>query len=241
MSTAKWAALLCCLSSPLWAGAGPNGWSGEAGLGYLASNGNAKASSLNAKLALNYVLEHWKNELLATAFTASDQNASTGERYAASDKLDYNFTDRDYVFASAEYEKDLFGAVGRRTVETVGYGRHVLARPTHLLDAEVGAGARQAVANVTQARESDAVARFAGKYQWKMTPTSALSEALKVETGSAATFTESITDLKFNVVGNIFASASYTIRNNTNVPPGTGRTDSFTALNLSYTFGNATP
>ena len=241
MSNAKIAAALFCLSSPAWADDGPNGWSGEAGLGYLASNGNTKASSLNAKVALNYVQDQWKNAFLATAFGASDQNASTGERYAAANKLDYNFTDHDYAFGSVEYEKDVFGAVGQRTVETAGYGRHVLTGPVHLLDVEVGAGARQATANVTQKRENDAVARFAGKYVWKISATSAFSEALKVETGSASTFTESITELKFNIVGNIFASATYTVRNNTHVPPGTGRTDSFTALNLSCTFGNRAP
>ncbi|TXH04355.1 MAG: DUF481 domain-containing protein [Nevskiaceae bacterium] len=241
MSRCKFAVALLCLSPVAWADAGPNGWAGEAGLGYLASNGNTKTSSLNAKFALNYVQDQWKNAFLATAFGASDRNAATGERYTASDKVDYNFTDHDYAFASVEYEKDLFGPIGQRTVEAVGYGRHVLTGPVHVLDAEVGVGARQSIANVTDERENDGVARLGGKYTWKISPTSAFSQALKVETGSSNTYTESVTELKFNVVGNIFASASYTLRNNSHVPPGTGRTDTITALNLSYTFGAKAP
>jgi putative salt-induced outer membrane protein len=237
MLNTKILAALACLAAPGLALAAPNGWSGEAGLGYLASNGNSKTSSLNAKFALNYVEDQWKNSFLATAFMTSDQGASTGERYGASDKLDYNFTEHDYAFGNVEYDKDLFGPIGERTVETVGYGRHVLTGPVHTLDLEIGAGARQAITNDTNEREDDAVGRLSGKYVWKISGTSAFSQSLKIESGSTDTFTESVTELKFNVVGNIFASASYTLRNNTQVPPGIGRTDTFTALNLSYTFG----
>ena len=231
------ATVLLCLSTAAWAGPDPNGWSGEAGAGYLASNGNTKSSSLNAKLALDYVHNQWKNAFLATAFGASDQQEATGERYTASDKLDYNFSERDYAFGAVEYEKDLFGPVGQRTVESVGYGRHILTGPVHVLDADIGVGARQSTANVTDERSNDAIARLGGKYTWNISATSAFNETLSVETGSSNTYTQSITELKFNVVGNIFASSSYTIRNNSHVPAGTGRTDTVTALNLSYTFG----
>jgi putative salt-induced outer membrane protein len=231
-------AALACLAAPTLAlAADPNGWSGEAGLGYLASNGNTKTSSMNAKFALNYVEDQWKNAFQATAFTASNEGASTGERYSASDELHYSFTEHDYVFGNAEYDKDLFGPIGERTVETAGYGRHVLTGPVHTLDLEIGAGARQAITNDTDQREDDAIVRLGGKYAWKISATSAFSQSLKIESGSTDTYTESVTELKFNVVGNIFASASYTLRNNTKVPPGIGRTDTFTALNLSYTFG----
>lgn len=244
MLRAQASALLFCLSATAcWAGAGdgPNGWSGEAGLGYLGSNGNTKAASFNANMTLNCVQEQWKNVLQAGAFGASAKSVSTGEHYDVANTLNYNFTDNDYAFGSAEYAKDLFGPIGQRTVETLGYGRHILTGPVHLLDAEVGAGARQAITNVTDEREDDAVLRLRGKYLWKISATSAFSQALKMEAGSANTYTESITELKFNVVGNIFASATYTVHNNTHVPAGTGRTDSFTALNLSYTFGNKAP
>ena len=42
---------------------------------------------------------------------------------------------------------------------------------------------------------------------------------------------------KLSIIGNLFASVSYTLRSNTDVPDGSERTDSFTAVNLSYGFG----
>ncbi|PTU30658.1 DUF481 domain-containing protein [Stenotrophobium rhamnosiphilum] len=230
-------ALIACLVAPGVVLAAPNGWSGDAGLGYIASNGNTKSSTANAKLSLIYTQDAWQNTFLASAMGSSSDGESTGEQYGASDKLAYNFTPNDYVLASVEWAKDLEGPIGQRIVESLGYGRHVLTGPVHVLDLEAGVGARQETVNVTNERNKDIIGRFAGKYSWKISETSTFSEVLKVETGDDNTFTESITELKVNVVGNVFASASYTLRNNTTVPAGTSKTDTITALNLSYAFG----
>ncbi|RJF80234.1 DUF481 domain-containing protein [Oleomonas cavernae] len=40
-----------------------------------------------------------------------------------------------------------------------------------------------------------------------------------------------------SVVGNLAAGLNYTVRNNSEVPAGTEKTDTFTAVNLSYAFG----
>jgi putative salt-induced outer membrane protein len=221
-------------------------WSGEFGLGYLATSGNTDTSSVNAKLGLEYVEGAWKNSFLATAMGATDvddttnEERSTAERYLAANKLDYNFTERDYAFFALEWEKDLFGAVRQRTSQTVGYGRHVLVGPEHLLDLEVGVGARQNRLNdAIRTKEDDAIARFAGKYIWNLSETSAFQQTLKVETGDTNTYTESVTELKMSIVGNLFAALAYTIRNNSDVPAGTKKTDTLTAVNLSYAFGKS--
>ena len=237
MLKGKMLLLTACLMVPGLALADPNGWSGEAGLGYIANNGNTSSSSANGKLSLIYAQEAWKNTFLATALGTSSDSVSTGEQYGASDKLDYNFTHNDYAYGSVEWAKDLQGPIRQRTVESLGYGRHVLTGPNHVLDLEAGVGARQEIVNFTNERNKDVIGRFAGKYGWKISETSNFNQSLKVETGNDNTFTESITEVKVNIVRNIFGSASYTFRNNTSVPVGTSRTDTITALNLSYAFG----
>lgn len=212
-------------------------WKGEAGAGLLATSGNSDTQSANGKFLLDYLETRWKNSFTATALGNSDEDETTAERYTVGNKLDYNFTDRDYVFGAVDWEKDLFGGFRERTAETVGYGRHVLTGPVHLLDAEIGGGARQTKEQVTGDRESEAIGRVGGKYVWTISETSAFAQALKVEYGSSNTFTESVSELKLSVVGNIFASISYTVRNNSDVPEGTDKTDTFTAVSLSYAFG----
>lgn len=229
-------AVLALALSPLAVHAEP--WSGEVGLGYLATSGNSDTTSLNGKLLVDYAQGNWKNAFAASAISSADDEASTAERYLVTDKLDWNFTERDYIFGAVEWEKDLFGGVRERTSQTVGYGRHILTGPVHLLDAEIGAGARQLQNNdVGRTREDDAIGRAFGKYQWALSETSTFIQTLKVESGAENTFTESVTELKLSVVGNLFAALSYTVKHNSDVPADTKKTDTFSAVNLSYAFG----
>lgn len=213
------------------------GLSGEAALGVLTTSGNSETRSINGKLGLDFVTPRWHNNFLATAINSADEGDTTTERYTAANKLDFNLTPRDYLFGALEFEKDLFGGIRQRTSETVGYGHRFLLGPVHLLEAELGAGARQAEEQDTGEQQDEAIGRAAGKYEWKITEMNSFLQTIKVEYGASNTFTESATELKLSIVGNLFASVSLTARNNSDVPPDTKETDLFTAVNLSYAFG----
>lgn len=213
-------------------------WKGEAGAGLLATSGNSETESLNGKLVLDYIHERWKNSFTAIAINSGDEEGRTAERYSAGNKLDYSFTERDYIFGALDWEKDLFGGYRERTSEVVGYGRRILTGPVHTLEAEIGAGARQTEEQDTGIDENEAIGRVGGKYGWILSETSAFAQSLKVESGSSNTFTEAVSELKLSVVGNVFAAISFTWRNNSDVPADTDKTDTVTAVSLSYAFGS---
>lgn len=229
-SSSPWLALL--IAAPAQAQ-----WSGEISLGYLATSGNTSTESLNGKLLLEYEAATWKNSFQVLGVYTDDQGETSAERYAASDKVDWKIGARNYVFAAVDWEKDLFSGIRERTSETVGYGRHLLTGPVHVLDLEAGAGARQTRENFTGQTEDDMIFRGLGKYEWKFSPTSQFGQSLKVESGASNTFGESLSELKLSIIGNLFATISYTVKHNTDVPSGTERTDTFSAVNLSYVFG----
>lgn len=218
-------------------------WSGDVGVGYLATSGNSESSSINGKFELVYTAKRWRNTLNAAATQSAQEDEATGEtrrsaeRYTAGDKADFNFTERDYAFLALEFEKDLVGPVRERTSETAGYGRKILTGPAHLLEAELGAGARQTEDQGTQETHSDAIGRARVAYKWNFSETSYLGETVKVESGESNTSTESVTELRVSLVGTLFALGSYTVRSNSDVPPGTKKTDTITALSLGWTFG----
>ncbi|HUS25065.1 MAG TPA: DUF481 domain-containing protein [Candidatus Binatia bacterium] len=216
-------------------------WSGELGMGYIATAGNSGISSLSSKAGFVYGADPWKNTLTSATMHASDPEGSTAERYTANDKLDYHFTPAQYTFLLGEYEKDLFGPVRERFSETLGYGRHLLPGPVHTLDAELGAGARQMRENVTGLRHEEAVVRFNGRYLWDWRDHNGFAQAVKVESGRENTLTESTTELKFALVGNVSAVGSYHVRHNSHAPAGTGSTDAITSASLTYTFGRQKP
>lgn len=229
------ALMLLCVSPCLHA----ESWKGAVELGFLATSGNTDSRTLNAKLQTAYESERFKNNFVVSAITNEQNDVSSAERYTVGDKLDYKLSDLDYLFAAVDYEKDLFGGVRERTSEALGYGRRLLTGEVHQLEVEAGLGARQTQAQLTRVRDNEFIGRLAGRYLWTLSATSAFQQSLKSEIGADNTFTEAVSEIKFNVVGRLFAGFSYTLRNNSDVPVGTERTDAFTALTLSYALGDA--
>lgn len=221
----------------------PSPWSGEASAGVVVTTGNSESSTANAKGEVVHASRLWRNTFNAAALRSEQTDALTGddvvtaERYAVGNKTDFNFTDRDYAFLALEFEKDLVGPVRERTSETTGYGRKILTGPAHLLEAELGAGARQTEAQVTEEKNSDLIGRGRLAYKWNFSETSHFGETIKVESGDSNTTSESVTELRLSLVGKLFALASYTVRTNSDVPPGTRKTDTITAFSLGWSFG----
>ena len=211
-------------------------WTGELGAGFIATDGNTTTKSVNGKVHAEYKQERWKNTFDGSAVNVSASTGTTAEHYLAGDKVDYLFYEKNYAFVQGEWEEDLFGPIRERFSETAGVGRHFLTGPKHLLDAELGAGARQTQENVTMIRHHDAIARANARYEWKFTDKNSFIEAAKVESGSDNTYSESVTQLKLAVIGNLSAALSYTARYNSTVPPDREHMDTETAVNLVYDF-----
>ncbi|MEX2125547.1 MAG: DUF481 domain-containing protein [Woeseia sp.] len=62
------------------------------------------------------------------------------------------------------------------------------------------------------------------------------SSSFVVEWGASNTYFESISAISAQLVGDLALVASYAIKNNSDVPLGSERTDTFTALSLEVTF-----
>lgn len=73
-------------------------------------------------------------------------------------------------------------------------------------------------------------------YEWKLSDTATFTQDLLVESGAENTYLESKTALSASLVGNLALVVSYTIKSNSDVPLGTEKTDTFTALALEYAF-----
>lgn len=228
-------------SAPAFA-ADPEGWSGDAAFGLLNSSGNTDSRSMNGKLDLEYASLPWRNTFGATAINTSDSSGDTSaEQYTATNQLDYVITDTHYLFGALDFSKDMFGATRERFSETVGYGNRLLDTPVNRLDVQAGIGARQSQEQDTRDRYDEFIGTAAIKYRWTISKTSTFNQSLSVEAGSENTYTESISELKLAVVGNLYAGLSFTVQNNSRVTEDTKHTDTYTAVNLSYSFGKTTP
>lgn len=214
----------------------PTRLTGETSAGFLNTTGNTRTRSLNGKAAADYKGTTWTHGLRLAALIASQEQVTTDERYSAGYRSTYERSAADYFFGSLDYDNDRFSGVIQRTTEGVGYGRHILRGPVHLLDVELGVGATQQ--KLAGGERNDAVVGLLnGKYQWRISNTSTFTQTLKVEESNDNTFINPISELKLVIAGSLFATLGYETRTNTQVPAGTQKTDTLTSVNLGYSFG----
>ncbi len=214
-------------------------WAGKATLGYLATSGNTDNSNLNSGFEISYTSDSWKHMFVAAAIHATSDvtgvEETTAEAYEAGWKSERQFSESNYMFGQLHWRKDRFSGYDTQFAQTVGYGRRLIDKEKHKLNAEIGAGARQSdLADGTE--ESETIGRGALNYAWQISETAAFSQTLAVESGSENTYTEAESKLSASLVGNLALVASYTVKNNSDVPVGIEKTDTFTALSLEYTF-----
>ena len=210
-------------------------WSGKATLGYLATSGNTENSTLNSGFEVGYASGKWEHLFNAAAITASENKVSTAEAYDLGWKSERKITDHDFLYGRLDWRKNEFGAFNTQFSQTIGYGRRLIENDEHKLNIELGFGARQSTLQFG-GDENETIYTAAGYYRWKFSETAEFRQDLKVEAGKSNTYAESVTAISAKLMGDLALVASYTIRNNSDVPPLTEKTDTFTALSLEYVF-----
>lgn len=229
--------LLCgpCMESLLAQGAAPDPFSGEAAFGYLATSGNTDSTNVNAAIGLLWARGDWSHEVDWSAVAATSANETTAEAYSTKYESRRAVGDRGYVFTSLDWRENRFSAFDRQLSESIGYGRRFIDRERHVLNAEVGSGARQAKL-VDGSEENEAILRFATDYSLIFSEMTGFSHDLIVESGSSNTSIESIAALRARLVGNLALVFSYRIKRNSDVPADIEDTDTFTSVALEYAF-----
>lgn len=209
---------------------------GSATLGYLATTGNTESKNANAALKVDWDRGGmWVHGWTAQFVSARTDGITTAESYAAGYKAQRDFSETSYLFAAADWRKDRFSGYDEQLSETVGYGRRLIDNERHMLAVEGGAGAKQStLAGGTDV--DDAIIRGGLNYLLHISETSEFEQRLITEIGDENTYTESVTALRARIIGELAIVLSYTIKNNSDVPAGIEKTDTFTAISVEYAF-----
>lgn len=214
----------------------PPGVSGKASLGFLSTSGNTESTNANAALALIYKLDGWSHRFDLSAIGASSANVATAEAYKAKYEARRGVSEHGYIFTAFDWNRDRFSGYERQASATAGYGRRLIDRPKHSLDAGLGVGARESVLPDALPTEHDSIVRASLDYVFSLSETSQFEQTVVVESGSTNTSTETVTSLKAGLFGNVAMVLSYRLKNNSEVPPGIVNTDRYSSVSLEYAF-----
>lgn len=245
-------ALLAIL--PLGAVAAENGeWSGTGEVGFAAARGNAKSENLNAKLQFSKEDESWKHNFYLTALRAKGEVKTAridnggnlvydktyelnANRYEVGASSGYKLDERSYIVGAARYENDDFSPFDYQAVVSIGYGYTVLKNASNELSFEVGPGYKRYKPVDTRQSEGEVVGRGLVAYKHNFTDTTSFVNTLLVEAGSDNTFLQNDAGLQVDINKKLALKVGYQVRRNTDVAPGTKKTDQLMTTNLVYNF-----
>ena len=210
-------------------------WSGKASVGYLATSGNTENSTLNSAVEVGYTVGDWTHFARAAAIAAAENEVTTAEAYELGWKSEWNLSEHSFLFGRLDWRKDRFGGFDTQFSQTVGYGRRLINTDRHILNVEAGIGARQSE-DQFGLKEDEVIFRGGGYYTWAFSETAEFTQNLTIESGGENTYLESFTGVSASLVGDLALVASFTVKHNTDVPPLTEETDTYTALSLEYLF-----
>jgi putative salt-induced outer membrane protein len=223
------------------------GWSGSVAGGYVAVRGNTESETENLKVEVLYDKDRWHHSLLGTAIGASQDvevvnngvtstvNQTSAEAYKVQAKTKYDLGERFYAFGLAEYNKDRFSSYDYQIFEAAGVGWRVFHTDTQELNLEAGPGLTQSKLESGE-EQNEAVARVGGDYHWHISENAVFSEKASSSIGSDNTYIESLTELKAGIVGSLSLVLGYLWKHNTEVDPGTDKSDTLTSVSLEYKF-----
>ncbi len=234
-----------------------DGWVGSIGAGLVTTSGNNETESGNAHFDVSRIIGDWTHSLNSTALYTADANRTTAEKYFLSLQTDWALSERSYLFGFVSYDDDRFSSFDYQATAALGYGRHLIVKDNMNLKVEFGPGYRlskpfvfltdAAGANVIDPiterpiklgtrDENEVVARFAENFDWQFSNNAKLIQELNVEAGSDNTVSRFLVAVETNVIGSIALRVSYAIKNNTDVSPGTDKTDTETGISIAYSF-----
>jgi putative salt-induced outer membrane protein len=238
MSTSRFAgvllpAFLCCV---LAAGNASAEWTGSGELGLVFARGNTDTETLNTELKLKYTRERWTNASRLSYLRSESDGNLEADRFVFDNKTDYTLSDVSYITGVGRFDQDEFSSFEFQTSLAIGYGRKLIDTERQAFSVEIGPGVRYSEIRDTGETETDLIARGGADYRLQISETADLTNRSLVESGSSNTFFENETAFSVAINDTLALKTGFLVRHNTDVEPGSEKTDYLTTVNLVYSF-----
>ena len=211
-------------------------WSGEGALGYTSSSGNTDSENLNAGLQIARQHNKWKHSVALEAIRSETDDEESADRWSLKERSEYSLSEKSYAFGQARYEEDEFSGYDYQGSLTVGLGSRFIETDSHLLDLSAGLGYRRIKDSESGESDEDTIVSSDLLYEYTISESAILSQALLVEAGEDNTHVESETALRSKINDSLSSRISYLVKYNSDVPEGIEKTDEIVAVSLVYGF-----
>jgi len=232
-------------------GPGDPTWAARAQLGYSKTGGNTDNSAGNFLFHAAHVVGDWKLLLGIEGLYGSTRGQTTAQAWNTNLQANYGITPKLYWYTGLRYDDDRFSGFAYQEAINTGAGYQFIQTDTTKLKAQVGVGYRRlrpeilvkddfgAVISRTQLDEtSDAVLDAATTFEHAFNESTKVLAGATVQAGKENTLTTANVSLQVKMTKTLALAAGYQLTDNSQPPPGSGRRDSLTTLNLVYELKN---
>jgi putative salt-induced outer membrane protein len=227
-------------------------WTGKGELGGSFASGNSENEALNATLEVKGTYGAWAHKFGFAGNYGSDGNDTTAQRWELRGQSDYSFTERAYAFGAGRYEDDRFSAYEYQASLAGGLGYKIIDEERTKFWVQGGPGYRFAERrgdclddplpdNLDDCddrgpSESENSLIFRGDlgFDHQLTETTKVVERFLIETGSDNTYLQNDLGLEVTISGALALRLGYQVRYNSEVQPGTEKTDTLATIGLIY-------
>ncbi|WP_226700562.1 YdiY family protein [Qipengyuania gaetbuli] len=220
-------------------------WKGEGELGGFQSSGNTDSVGIAASLKLKREGIDWSHRLQARVDYQRQNGTTSREQYLFSYEPRWQFNDRMFVYALAQFESDKIQGFSGRYAASGGVGYKLVDSGDVSLSIKAGPAYR--VTEYTDGRTESRIAALAGlDFDWKIFERLTFSQDANAlaETGGEAqlivdgsnTSLTFVSGLDFKVTNRLRSRLSYQLDYDSNPPVGKVSTDTLTRATLIYGF-----
>ncbi|MCZ8136957.1 MAG: DUF481 domain-containing protein [Porphyrobacter sp.] len=220
-------------------------WSGKGEFGAFRATGNTSNSGVTAGLTVDRQGIAWRHRLTGRVDYQRANGTTTREQFLARYEPNYNLSDKIYVYALAQYERDRFQGFSGRYAISGGLGYQALKKDDIQLSLKAGPAYR-----TTEFIDGRSESRIAGlvalDFDWNITKRLTLTQDTNAvaETGGSAiaiidsrnTTLDLVTGLNAAISSKLSARFSYAVEYDSNPPPSAVQTDTLSRVTLIYDF-----
>ncbi len=220
----------------LAAGTASADWSGSATFGGVLARGNTETETVNAVVDVQKVIDRWTHKFGGSLLRTVTNDVTAADRWELRAETNYNLTERSYLFGTARYEDDSFTDFAYQATVAGGYGYRFIMTDVTKLEGQLGLGYRETELRLTGEQADDVIVRGAMNFEHKLTETTLVYDRFLVEHGSENTFMQNALGIQVKINDTFALGLDYSVRNNSDVLPGTDKTDQVLTANLVYGF-----
>jgi putative salt-induced outer membrane protein len=214
-------------------------WSGNVQLGYTGVGGNTQSTNLTNKLNAIYQKNKWTDTFTVESLYSSSNSVASAEHYAATAEFNFNFEPISFLFMRNNSIYDKFNAYDINISNVIGYGKRVFDNQKVSIDLQAGPGERVTRINNTLNYADEYITFLGEALNWQISSNATIQQSLNTEIGENNTFTQLQTAITTNIIGNLGSQISFSVTNNSTIPPGstnTQNTDYRTEVDLLLNF-----